>query len=368
MLAGNPWLWSFFYLSLGLILGSVLYRSDFCFAGILRDVFLFRDYTLLRHLFLALFLSTLFFLLVREAGILPPGQPPTFGRGSFLGLLGGVLFGIGMVLAGGCVLSTLYKMASGNLGHGISFVGIIVGSLLYAEFYPLLSAAEQSMAFGSETTLLQLWPQGLRAGVWLAISMAAAMCLVWQRQGKWWVTAAAQGYLQPWRVAVALALLNLAAYAFSGWPIGISTAYAKIGAFLEMLLAPGHTAGLEYFSRTTLTVVVGSSILSGGSGPQIDLYVYTEVMLMLGVFAGAFFSALSLGEFRLSGWPPLRQGLAALGGGIMIAMGARMAGGCNIKHLLGGLPLLSIQSILFLVGLLAGVWAGVRLLPKIVYR
>jgi uncharacterized protein len=368
MLVGNPWLWSCFYLSLGLLLGSILYRGDFCMAGILRDVFLFRDFTLLRHLFLAVMLCTLFFLLMRESGILPSEQPQTFGRGSLLGVLGGLLFGVGMVLAGGCVLSTLYKMGGGNLAHGMAFIGIIAGSLLYAELYPLLWTAEQHLALGSETTLLQVWPRGAKAALWLAIGVAAAWCAVWQRQGKWQVSAAAQGYLQPWRVAVGLALLNLAAYAFAGWPLGISTAYAKIGAFLETLLAPGHAAGLAYFSRTSLTVNIGSSTLSGGGGPQMDLYVHTEVTLMLGVFAGAFFNALRLGEFRLSGWPPLRQGLAALGGGILIAMGARMAGGCNIKHLLGGLPLLSIQSFLFLGGLLVGVWFGVRLLPKIIYR
>jgi uncharacterized protein len=368
MSMGNPWLWSCFYLGLGLLLGSVLYRSDFCMAGILRDVFLFRDFTLLRHLFLAVMLCTFFFLMMREAGILPSEQPQTFGGGSLLGVLGGVIFGIGMVLAGGCVLSTLYKIGGGNLAHGLAFAGIIIGSLLYAELFPLLWAAEQHLAFGSETTLMQLWPRGARTALWLAIGGTAALCAVWQRQGKWRVYAAAEGYLQPWRVAVALALLNLAAYAFSGWPLGISTAYAKVGAFLQMQLAPGHTAGLEYFSQTSLTVVAGTSILSGGSGPQIDLYVYTEVMLMLGVFAGGLFNALLLHEFRLSGWPPLRQGLAALGGGILLAMGARMAGGCNIKHLLGGLPLLSIQSFLFLGGLLAGVWIGVLLLPKIIYR
>jgi uncharacterized membrane protein YedE/YeeE/TusA-related sulfurtransferase len=221
MSMGNPWLWSCFYLGLGLLLGSVLYRSDFCMAGILRDVFLFRDFTLLRHLFLAVMLCTLFFLLLREAGILPSGQPQTFGRGSLLGVLGGVIFGIGMVLAGGCVLSTLYKMGGGNLAHGMAFAGIVIGSLLYAELYPLLSVAEQRMTFGDETTLMQLWPQGARTILWLAIGVTGALCVAWQRQGKWQVNAAAQSYLQPWRVAVILALLNLAAFAFSGWPLWV---------------------------------------------------------------------------------------------------------------------------------------------------
>jgi uncharacterized protein len=368
MLLGEPWLLAPFHLLIGLILGSILYRGDFCMAGILRDLFLFRDRTLLRPLLLAVVLITFFFLLAKVAGILPPGPPPTFGGASLLGAAGGLLFGIGMVLAGGCVISTLYKMAGGNLAHFVAFLGIVAGSLVYAEVHPQLREVERLTAFGGGTTLIQIWPRAGRAAAWLLVAAGAVLFLVWQRQGKWQVVAAANGYLQPWRVAVMLALLNLAVYIGSGWPIGISTAYAKIGAGLETLLAPGHAAGLQYFSQASLVVEAGARTLRGGGGPQVDLIFLTEGALMLGIVAGAFLTALLLREFRIYGLPPWRQGVAAFGGGMLIAVGARMASGCNIKHLLGGLPLLSLQSLVFVGGMLVGAWLGARLLPHIIFR
>lgn len=362
------WLWFFAYLGIGLLLGTVLYRSDFCMAGMLRDAFLFRDRTRLRHLFLAVMLTLFLFLLVRESGWQTFESPAGFNRGSLLGAAGGVVFGIGMVLAGGCVFSTLYKMAGGNLTYVLVFCGIITGSLLYAEFFPRLHVLEQQLALGGAAGLNQLWPQAARAASWLLVAGSVILFIRWQRQGRWQIHSAAEGFVQPWLAAVFLAWLNGAAYLLSGLPMGISTAYAKLGSFAENLFLPAHVAQLEYFNRITLVIKAGETFLYGGAGPRLDMVAYTEGALLLGILLGAFFNALLLGEFRIHGWPPMRQGGAAFAGGVLLALGARMANGCNIKHLLGGLPLLSFQSLLFFGGLLVGTWLGARLLPRIILR
>lgn len=364
MLLSDPHLLALVHLCLGLLLGSVFYRSDFCMAGILRDVFLFRDFTLLRPLFLAVVLTMLFFLLARLLLGLPLDPPPTFARPSLTGLAGGLVFGVGMVLAGGCVVSTLYKMGGGNLAHAFAFAGIVAGSMLYAEIHPLVRKAGQMSLLGGEVTFGQAWP----AAGWLIVVVAVPLLLLWQRHGKLTVYAAAEAYLQPWRAAVALAGLNLAACLAAGWPIGISTAYAKIGAFIETLAAPGHAAQLEYFRTPSLVVQSGEAILTGGAGPRIDLIFFSEMPLLVGIVAGSFFTALYLREFRIYGLPPARQGLTAFVGGLLVALGARIAGGCNIKYVLGGLPLLSYQAMLFAVGMVAGAWLGARLLSRIFFR
>ena len=368
MLLGAPWLSFLFFFSIGLLLGNVLYRSDFCMAGILRDVFLFNDRTLLRPLALAVVLTLFLFLLAQSRGLVPAPPPPTFGAASLMGMLGGLLFGLGMVLAGGCVVSTLYKMAGGNIAHSLAFIGIVAGSLVYAEMHSPVRELARLTSLGLSTTLTGIWPVAGRVLAWGLAVAGIGISLIWLRQGKLRVEAAARGYLQPWHAAAILALLNLAAYLASGWPIGLSTAYAKFGAMLETLLTPQHAAQLEYFQRPSLMAVIEGHTLTGGGGPQLDLIFFTETALLCGVLAGAFLTALRLGEFRIYGLPPWRQGLAAFGGGMLLALGARLANGCNIKHLLGGLPLLSIQSIVFVSGMLAGAWLGARLLPRIILR
>jgi hypothetical protein len=45
-----------------------------------------------------------------------------------------------------------------------------------------------------------------------------------------------------------------------------------------------------------------------------------------------------------------------------------MTPGCNVWHLWGGLPLLTVQSILFVLGILPGAWLGGKILNQVLLR
>ena len=64
----------------------------------------------------------------------------------------------------------------------------------------------------------------------------------------------------------------------------------------------------------------------------------------------------------------MRQYLSALAGGLIMGLAARMAPACNVWHLMGGLPVLAGESLLFAAGLLPGAWLGTRLLVGVVLR
>jgi hypothetical protein len=368
MIQTSLWPWFFFYFGLGLVVGAVLYRSDFCMAGILRDIFLFKDYERVRHLFLAVVLTLIFFLLLRNFGLAPENNFSTGDKSFLLGGVGGIVFGFGMVLAGGCVFGTLYKMAGGNLTYWIVCGGVIVGSLLYAELHPWLRAVAENDFLVGDINLLERWPEIAGTFGWALTGILLIVFLSWWRQGRWIVDAAPDGYLQPWVTAVVLAGANLISYVRSGLPISVSTMFAKLGAWGEVILVPDHARSLDYFRYPSFVFDIDSTLYAAGGGPQFDFYAYTEGGLMLGILLGAFINALLLKEFRISSWPPRRQAISALSGGIFIALGARMANGCNIKHLLGGVPLLSLHSILFVSGLLLGAWLGAQVLPRIILR
>jgi len=51
-----------------------------------------------------------------------------------------------------------------------------------------------------------------------------------------------------------------------------------------------------------------------------------------------------------------------------MGVAARMAPACNVWHLLGGVPILAAQSILFVLGMVPGAWLGSRLLTRLVLR
>lgn len=368
LLAYPDLLFPTFFLT-GLLMGWLLHRSDFCIAGILRDLFLFRSYTQLPALVLMVVAGMVLVQAARAAAILPFDPPPTFsGSVSLLALPGGLLFGVGMVLAGGCVVGTLHKLGSGNLTSLLAFFGMLAGSMLYAEIFPLLSGLRQAAVLTEHPTLLQAWPGGGRLIAWGLIVLLAIPLLLWWRRRKMVLPSAAAGYIQPWLAALILAGLNMLIYLLAGWPLAISAAYTKLAAYLEALVAPGYVAGLALFQQETRVVESLHGRLSGGLGPYVDLIFISDLPLLLGIIFGAMISALLLKEFRLGPWPPLKQGLAAFAGGALVLMGARLAGGCNFKYILGGLPLLSFQAVLFTIGLLAGAWLGSLLLPRIILR
>ena len=124
-------------LFIGIILGSILYRGDYCMVAMIRDFFLIRDLTLLRSFVLYLVVATGLFSLGKSTNLIPVLPPSNLGLTSLATVVGGLVFGIGMVLSGGCVIGTLYKMASGNLTNWLAFAGILFGSLLYAEIHPI---------------------------------------------------------------------------------------------------------------------------------------------------------------------------------------------------------------------------------------
>ncbi|HEY5997522.1 MAG TPA: YeeE/YedE thiosulfate transporter family protein, partial [Candidatus Deferrimicrobiaceae bacterium] len=126
-------------LFVGLVSGFVMHRADFCIAGAFRDLFLFRKTFMLRVLLLLVASSMLLFEGARRLGLLPLYPFPLLGAVSPANFGGGLLFGIGMVLAGGCVIGTLYRSGSGNVPAMAAMAGLVLGSGLYAEIHPAWS-------------------------------------------------------------------------------------------------------------------------------------------------------------------------------------------------------------------------------------
>lgn len=119
---------------LGTALGAALQRSRYCVAAAYRDAVLFFDTGMARSVLLALSVTSATFAaiyMVRMPGQLPlAAQPLTAGT-----VIGPVLFGIGMVPAGGCAASTLLRLGEGHLRFLWTLLGLILGSLLGAYHY-----------------------------------------------------------------------------------------------------------------------------------------------------------------------------------------------------------------------------------------
>jgi len=202
----------------------------------------------------------------------------------------------------------------------------------------------------------------------VATIIAIPFFIAWHRQGILVRTTYTEGSLQPWIAALLISLIGLLSVIAIGMPLGITTSYAKAAALTEATLFPEHYAGVKFFQTAPLAYLqpVTGELLRGGPGKGLDGIALIQYPLIFGIVAGSALSAALLGEFRIRWKAPLRQYLSVAVGGILMGVASRMAAGCNVWHLFGGLPILSMQSILFACGLLPGAWLGAILLSHYV--
>lgn len=122
------WIWL-----VSLAVGYVIHRSGICFSSAVSDSVLFRNFEMAR--------ATLIMMLVSLLGISPIQYQAVSngldvpGRFASLGLhtiVGSLIFGFGMILAGACGLGTLQRIGEGFLLYIFVLIGILVGSVFGA--------------------------------------------------------------------------------------------------------------------------------------------------------------------------------------------------------------------------------------------
>ncbi|MBC8014483.1 MAG: YeeE/YedE family protein [Sporomusaceae bacterium] len=118
---------------IGITLGVVLQKSRFCFTASLRDPILTGSTTLTRATLIAFAVATVGFAALQFTTILKGG--PITGLVAPVGIhtaIGALIFGIGMVISGGCASGTLMRMGEGFTMQWISIITFILGSVLGA--------------------------------------------------------------------------------------------------------------------------------------------------------------------------------------------------------------------------------------------
>lgn len=122
--------------------------------------------------------------------------------------------------------------------------------------------------------------------------------------------------------------------------LGASTTFVRVAGLAEQTTLPEHVAENAYFAKTKV---------------KIDW----QMMVVLGIFLGAFTSARLGKSTQLETVPPIwrerfgnsasLRAIAAFTGGIILLFGARMAGGCPSGHGLSGNMQLAVSGLLALV-------------------
>jgi len=133
-------------LAAGLIVGIAAQRTRLCMAGGIRDVVLFRDWTLLSGFIAIIVIAIVGNLITGTFTVGFEGQPiaHTDGVWNFLGM---VAVGLGSVMLGGCPLRQLILTGEGNTDSGITVLGLLVGAA-FCHNFGLASSAEGTTPAG----------------------------------------------------------------------------------------------------------------------------------------------------------------------------------------------------------------------------
>jgi uncharacterized membrane protein YedE/YeeE len=349
----------------GAAFGFVLQRSRFCMASAFRDLFLAADRRRALGLLAALAAGTAGYAVVFGAwvpdpsgGYVPP-QTHVAPAGWHL-LVGGAAFGIGMVLAGGCISGQLYRLGEGSLAAPVALAGALAGfvaGLASWNFFYLHSAA----------TAPVVWlPQKLGYAGALTLQLAAfagiAAVLLWKFPAalpRTPETPTLAGVLRrvfrdgwpPVAGGAAIGILATIVY-LRTVPLGVTSQLGTLArrAGGKLGIVPDRLLGLE--EMPGCRAVVGETLLTDNG------------LFVLALVGGSLVGALLAGEFRIRR-PRPRTCLLALAGGALAGFGAMISLGCTVGTLLSGTMAMSLSGWVFAAGLLGGTWAGATILRRL---
>ncbi|GAB4476391.1 MAG: YeeE/YedE family protein [Burkholderiaceae bacterium] len=343
--------------ALGFVFGAVAQRTGFCTMGAVADIVGFGDWTRMRQWLLAIAVAVLGTNGMAAAGIIDPADAfytaPRFTVLAYV--VGGLAFGFGMVLAGGCGSRSVVRAGGGSLKSLVvvivlgltaylSLRGVLAIVRVYAiEPVDLTFATHQDLpsllaaATGIAKPALQLSLGLLVGGALLAFALARRDFLRFDNL----------------LAGMAIGTVIAAVWFVSGYlgrldehPVTIEKAFiATNSGRMESL---SFVAPIAYTLDWLMFFSDRSKVLTLG------------VAGVLGTFAGSAAYAIASGRFRFEGFTDTEDTANHLVGAALMGFGGVTALGCTIGQGLSGVSTLALGSIVAFAAIVAGAVAGVK--------
>ena len=335
-------------LALGCAFGATAQISRFCLLRGLRQTLGLGEAQPAGAPALQAFLLALAVALVATQGLSLAGQldwsraPVVRPRFSFTAVfIGGLLFGVGMVLARGCGARALVLLGSGNLRALVTLLAL--GIAAQATVTGVLAPVRNWLQGWGMVTLphaalpaqLQAWGLPALAAVLLATAALALVLLA---------GALVRPALRRSPRELAGALL-IGALVAAGWWISANVGFDPF----------------EPVPMTSLSFV----------GPVADALLYLQMSIgrhfslgaaiVAGTIVGALLAALATRTAKWEGFDNPGRLAASVAGGLLMGFGGVVAVGCTIGHGLSGLSALAFASVPALVGIVVGAMLTLRL-------
>ncbi len=337
----------------GLVFGATAQRTNFCTLGAISDAVLMGDYRRFRAWMLAIAVALLGSQALHGAGVVSLYDSiylrPNL---DWLGAVaGGLMFGFGMTMAGGCGYRTVVRLGGGNLKSLV--VLMTLGIVAYMTLGGLIATFRVTVVEATNINLREAAALESQGIVDIVAALVGAEAESIRRlvvgvtaAGLLWFCFRDPGFRASGR--------NLAA----GLIVG---ALVPVGWWITGVLGADPFEPVPLFSFTFVSPIAGTlQYLMTFTGATLSF----GVGAVAGVIVGAFMAALAFKEFRVEAFADAGDLKRHLVGGALMGSGGILALGCTIGQGITGLSTLALGSLVAWLSILAGSVYGIRYLDE----
>ncbi|KAK5061258.1 hypothetical protein LTR84_007800 [Exophiala bonariae] len=234
-------------------------------------------------------------------------------------IVGGLLQGLGMTLTGACPGTVLAQLALGINNAWNIAAGCILGGIA---FIKLEKQMKRSTASSRNPVPLKHTVQDKTGlSTTSTVLIYEVLCLLMITAATY-LAPTRQHWLNPIAGGLLIGIAQATSVLFTRKTLGVSSAYADIGAYIW-------------------------SFLNGTAGPGLSNIIFAS-----GVVTGSKIMSQYIPTASESGSPVSLP--AAIVGGFVMVFGARMAGGCTSGHGISGMATMSLSSFVTVASMFAG--------------
>ena len=341
-------------LLIGFLFGAIVYRTNFCTMGSISDLVSFGDYRRFRAWILAATVALVCAQLLQMAGVVDLKKSmylaPTL---NWVGnIVGGIMFGFGMVFAGGCASRNLARVGGGDLRSLLTL--LVLGLFAYMSIGGLLGPIRAAVEQATAASLA-----GLKTPTQGVGDIAAAVLKLPPTTAN--------------LAAMALIVLVALIYCFKDGAFRSSPVHILSGLGVGLCVAAGWAlTGLGFDELADKPAAPISLTYVRPTGDAIEwLQRYTAigwpgfgVATVFGAILGAFVAAKAMGRFQLTTFSDKGDTVRNIMGAVLMGIGGVMALGCTVGQAITGVSTMALGSFLTFGGIVAGGIWGMKVFER----
>ena len=333
---------------IGFGFGFVIERTNFCTMGAISDAATFGDFRRFRAWMLAMAVAIVGAQALQGAELIDLGQSIylTANFGWLGAIVGGLLFGFGMTIAGGCGTRNLVRFGAGDLRSLV--VVLVLGIFAYMTLRGLTGPVRVGLEGATNVDLAAAGVDSQGIGALLGSvfgSSVETMNLI----------------------VAAILVLGLLGWCFMESAFRASPRNIVGGLGVGLAIVAGWYAtgvlGFDDFEPAPLTSL---TYVAPTGNALVYLMTFTGATINFGIASvggvvlGAFVSAVLRRNFHLATFADVQDMLRNITGGALMGFGGVMALGCTIGQGLTGISTLALGSVIAILAIVAGGIAGLK--------